>query len=237
KNDRMPSIVYHFVFRFRTAGIPGNPVSLRGASLDEGFNPKSLDKEGGAPAWHKPAFSIHYAPEEALAFPEELWLNTGERALDFDFRPDMHGYIVSDRFVAACGTRLTDAFKVARLNIVNRKGRHIAARPMFFAKALVAVPVLEDAERDTFRAKVTANSLTVNSIQAHRLTLRTGLSGEIHFAKDIPECLLVSDALAVQLRDAGLKGLELTAPEDAVARFNDRLQIRDTDGNPVSAFG
>ena len=229
--------MYHFVFNFRTAGIPGNPVSLQGVSLDEAFNPKALDKADSAPAWHNPVFSVRYPPEEALAFPDELWLNTGERPLDFDFRRDMHGYIVSDRFIEACGDAFSQAFKTAKLHIVNRKGTNLAARPMFYAKPWRAVAVLEDAKRDLYEAEVQTTLIPIQMLLAHALTLRTDLDGDLIFAQDLQDSLLVSDALATRLKAVDLKGLELTAPEDAVARYNDRAHIRDVDGNPVSAFG
>ena len=227
--------IYFFAFKSINVGIPGNPISLQGASLDEKFDPKALDKEGGH-TWHKPVSSVRYPPEEALDFPDELWLNTGERKIDFDFRHDMHGLILSKRFADCCGEELTRVCRVVNLHVVNRKGANISSRPMVYAKPKREISVLEDASRDLYRAEVDDGILTRKEKLAKSLTLKPDLCGELVFAKELINCLLIDETLAARLKKQAPLGLELTPHEDAVARYNDRFTMRELDGTPVDIF-
>ena len=221
---------YAFLFATRTVDVPGNPLTIKGATLDEGFDPKALDRQV-SPSWHTPVYSVHYPPEQALAFPDELWLNTGERKLDFDIRLDMHGILFSDRFARTAGAALEACFKVARLNIVNRKGRDNAARPMFYGKPLRPRPVVDEEASRRETEMVQAGYLSLQQNQIRHLALLPDLADPFISPIDLEQCLLVEETMAASL--AGLTGAEIVSAAAFPDRYNCRNSFITRDGAPA----
>ncbi|MEO1347141.1 MAG: hypothetical protein AAFV74_23635 [Pseudomonadota bacterium] len=227
---------YQCLFQLRVAGLKEHPISLQGASLDESFNPKSLNTEG-SPEWHTPVVSVHYPREKALAFPDELWLNTGERKLDFDIRLDLHGLILSERLTSFMGDDFAGTFKVAKLHVVNRKGSDISARPMVYAKPRNPVPVFEPETTVFVRGMVTTGLFPQEVDLAERIVLREDLSGPIVYPRLHSDFVLISDAVADWLRKESANGVDIVPVDGFCDRYNDRFTMMDADGNPVSPFG
>lgn len=227
---------YQFLFKVRVAGLKGHPISLQGASLDESFNPRSLDTEG-APEWHVPVVSVHYPPEKALAFPDELWLNTGERKLDFDIRLDMHGLLLSERLADFMGGDFAETFKVAKLHMVNRKGADISARPMLYAKPRNPATVFDPDATVFARGMVTTGLFPQEVDLAERIALREDLNGPIVYPRLHSDFVLISDAVADWLRNNSANGIDIVPADGFCDRYNDRFTLLDVDGNPVSPFG
>jgi hypothetical protein len=228
--------MYNFAFKLRTSDMPGQPLTIKGGTLDDRFDPKALQREK-ANSWHKPVHSIHYPPAEALSFPNTLWLNTGEKSLDFDFRLDMNGIIFSERFLELCQSPLTEKFKIAELNVVNRKNETIMPSRMYYAKPSVPQNVV-DRDKSVTSIEILQTSLLPVEVEVFRsLSLRTDIEDEMVFPIDIDDCVLVESSLAKKLEDAKLKGLELVDQDAFCERYNDRLTIRNREGKPLSAFG
>ncbi len=227
---------YLFAFKLRTSDVPGNPLMIKGGTLDDRFDPKALDSCRSY-NWHTPVYSVHYGPETALNFPNPIWLNTGERKLDFDFRIDLGGLILSEKFVVSCGDALTDSFKLARLNVVNRKGASITTARMFYAKPQ-APQFVVNREGSRIATETVQTGLFPVDMEVFRaIALRSDLVGEIVSPIDLDDCILIDRSLAERLKNVGLKGLELIDPEMFCERYNDRMTTRNSKGQPVPVFG
>lgn len=230
---------YNFVFATQTYDEPGNPPMLKGATLDERFDPKALDKEHpeGYLSWHKPTNSGRYTIDEALAFPELLWLNTGERKLHFDFRVDMHGIIFSKEFFDACGTALKESHKIARLNVVNRKGAQITHSDMFYGKCKIPQQVLDPDLSSVSRETVQVGILPLEMDVIHHFSLSANIHGTIVEPTDLEKCILFEADLSRELKERNLIGFNPVSQSDFIHRYNDRNMTRTRSGELVSPFG
>lgn len=218
-------MTYSFLLASRVADDPANPLSLKGASMDEAFAPKSL-ATASAPAWHKPVFSVRYPAEEALAFPDEVWLNTGERKLDFDLRVDMHGLIVSQAARDVLGDALGAHFKVAALTVVNRKGAVITPGQMWFAKPFEQKKVWDETKTVQVDREVPGDFMPILLRQFDTFELDQGLTDSIVFPFGIDGCVLLDEGLTDAVRAAGLTGMDIVSRQDFVARYNARTELQ-----------
>ncbi len=201
---------------------PENPASIKGASLDDSFLSVSLDRERSYP-WHKPVYSVHYPPEEALDLPSELWLNTGAQVLDFDIRVDFHGLMLSEPAVDLLAEPLARQFKSVPLNVVNRKGEPITRHKMTYAKPLQQPKVWDDATTQQVDKDVVIRFFPVKLRQFESFGLRTDLEADMICPFGLDETLLLKRELAETLQDAGLRGLDWTDQDRFMVCYNDRL--------------
>jgi hypothetical protein len=213
--------MYMFAFKNRFVDQKGNPLMFAGAILDTAFSPKALERQS-SPDWHKPVFSVHYKPEEALSFPDELWLNTGERRLAFDFRLDMHGLIISERFLGACGESFKKHFKLARLNIVNRKGENISDRSMFYAKPLAPRAVVDEQRSERAMGEVDVGQFRIQERIFSRVSFKSDMTEDYIYPADIDGCIIIKEHLGQTLSNAELIGVELVGEAQFVERYNCR---------------
>jgi len=222
---------YRFLFANRTVDAPGNPLMIEGATLNEGFDPDALDRTEPS-EWHCPVASVHYPPEVALAFPSELWLNTDERRLAFDFRIDMHGVICSEAFAEAVGD-LGSCFRLARLHEVDRTGRSVTDRPMLYAKPLRPRPVVDEIATERAAETVQASYLAIEQAQVRNLVLRDDLAEPFIMPTDLEQCLLVYEELAERISDNRLIGVEMVGQDGVENRYNARNSFITRDGSLV----
>ncbi len=208
----------------------GSPVSIKGGSLDDQFAPESLETEHSYP-WHKPVYSVHYPPEEALDLPSELWLNTGERALEFDIRVDFHGLILSDPAVDLLAEPLARHFKSVPLNVVNRKGEPITRHKMTYAKPLQQQKVWDQAKTVQVDKDVVIRFFPVKLRQFESFGLRRDLEGDMVYPFGLDGTLLMKSETAEAFQNAGMRGFNWVDQGSFMDIYNDRLvRALDTSG-------
>lgn len=200
----------------------GNPASIQGGSLDDCFLPKSLDMERYYP-WHKPVYSVHYPPDEALDLPQELWLNTGERALEFDIRVDFHGLILSEPAVALLAEPLARHFKSVPLNVVNRKGQIITPNKMTYAKPLQHQKVWDEALTAQVDKDVVIDFFPMKLRQFESFGLRADLDHDIVYPFGMDGTLLMKSVTAQAVQDVGLRGFDWVDLDSFMDDYNHRL--------------
>jgi|GEM_PF-5318198 len=133
----------YFFRKTQTSDNPRTPSFIKGGALCDCFMSDPFSDSEFGYDWHTGVYSVHDPIDKALSFPDELWLNTGCRKLELDLYPDHNGLIFSESFMNILSDTEKAALKIASLHIVNRKGKSIVAKEMFYAKYVKRVYAID----------------------------------------------------------------------------------------------